>query len=73
MVHLLYLPVASLGVCVCVHACVRACVRVCVCLCVYPVFFQHDRRTVTKFGTHINYVDRSGNLIIPGPPGGKSI
>ena len=24
-----------------------------VCLSVYPIFFRHDRRTATKFGTHI--------------------
>ena len=26
---------------------------VCLSVCLYPPFFRHDRRTATKFGTHI--------------------
>ena len=29
------------------------CPFVCLSVCLYPLFFRHDRRTATKFGTHI--------------------
>ena len=61
---------------VCVYAYVRACVRARVRACVRaPLFFRHDRRAATKFGTH--YVDWSGNdssspkLIWPTPEGSQ--
>ena len=40
---------AAVSLCVCGRACVRACGA---CLSV-SLFFQHDRRTATKFGTHM--------------------
>ena len=31
----------------------KAAVSLCLSVCLYPPFFRHDRRTATKYGTHI--------------------
>ena len=62
--HYYIIVYTKMSVPLCVRACVRACVRsfmrvcarACVRACVFvytPPPFRHDRRTATKFGTHI--------------------
>ena len=47
--------VGPAGQCLCrgLHVLYKAAVSLCLSVCLYPPFFRHDRRTATKFGTHI--------------------
>ena len=49
--HLLYKAAVSLFLSVCLSVCLLLCLSVC--QSVPPPPFRHDRRTATKFGTHI--------------------